>query len=159
MQRSFLTSSSSRAQNSDLTFSPRQTGPNRAETRRDTMASKQSELPSFTPSDYIKFFGAGALAATSTHGVRPSFTGIKETRLIMTGCYTNRRRQDKNPSRRWLKRLQHDPRRPHNRSKRRRLITAHRIWSHGSRVPRPRRRQVRRLRVLQEAIHCPCGWS
>lgn len=25
--------------------------------------------PNFTPSDYIKFFGAGALAATLTHGV------------------------------------------------------------------------------------------
>lgn len=33
------------------------------------MASKD-ELPNFTPSDYVKFFGAGALAATSTHGVR-----------------------------------------------------------------------------------------
>lgn len=28
-----------------------------------------SELPQFTPIDYVKFFGAGALAATSTHGV------------------------------------------------------------------------------------------
>ncbi|KEY67595.1 hypothetical protein S7711_08268 [Stachybotrys chartarum IBT 7711] len=32
------------------------------------MASKQTELPSFGFSDYAKFFGAGALAATSTHG-------------------------------------------------------------------------------------------
>lgn len=38
------------------------------------MASKQSEVPNFTPSDYVKFFGAGALAATSTHGVSASFT-------------------------------------------------------------------------------------
>lgn len=33
------------------------------------MATKQSEVPNFTISDYVKFFGAGALAATSTHGV------------------------------------------------------------------------------------------
>ena len=31
--------------------------------------AKQNELPSFTSSDYVKFFGAGALAATLTHGV------------------------------------------------------------------------------------------
>ncbi|KAG9254799.1 mitochondrial carrier domain-containing protein [Emericellopsis atlantica] len=30
--------------------------------------SKQTELPTFTASDYVKFFSAGALAATSTHG-------------------------------------------------------------------------------------------
>jgi hypothetical protein len=28
--------------------------------------------PDFTVSDYVKFFGAGALAATATHGVRTS---------------------------------------------------------------------------------------
>lgn len=33
------------------------------------MAPRSSELPDFTTSDYVKFFGAGALAATSTHGV------------------------------------------------------------------------------------------
>lgn len=33
------------------------------------MATKSNELPTFTASDYVKFFGAGALAATSTHGV------------------------------------------------------------------------------------------
>jgi solute carrier family 25 phosphate transporter 3 len=33
------------------------------------MATKQSETPNFTFSDYVKFFGAGALAATSTHAV------------------------------------------------------------------------------------------
>jgi solute carrier family 25 phosphate transporter 3 len=33
------------------------------------MATKQSDVPNFTISDYAKFFGAGALAATSTHGV------------------------------------------------------------------------------------------
>lgn len=31
--------------------------------------AKDTELPNFTPSDYVKFFGAGALAATLTHGV------------------------------------------------------------------------------------------
>lgn len=33
--------------------------------------SKQEEqqLPNYGPTDYIKFFGAGALAATLTHGV------------------------------------------------------------------------------------------
>lgn len=36
----------------------------------DQMAFKSNELPSFTVSDYVKFFAAGALAATSTHGVR-----------------------------------------------------------------------------------------
>lgn len=38
------------------------------------MASKLSPegiTPNFTLSDYAKFFGAGALAATTTHGVRP----------------------------------------------------------------------------------------
>lgn len=33
------------------------------------MSSKKNEVPNFTPSDYVKFFGAGALAATLTHGV------------------------------------------------------------------------------------------
>jgi solute carrier family 25 phosphate transporter 3 len=33
------------------------------------MATKSQELPTFTASDYLKFFGAGALAATSTHAV------------------------------------------------------------------------------------------
>lgn len=32
--------------------------------------SKQQELPNYGPTDYVKFFGAGALAATLTHGVR-----------------------------------------------------------------------------------------
>lgn len=32
------------------------------------MASKQDQVPKFTPTDYIKFFSAGALAATLTHG-------------------------------------------------------------------------------------------
>lgn len=33
--------------------------------------SKQEEqqLPNYGPTDYVKFFGAGALAATLTHGV------------------------------------------------------------------------------------------
>lgn len=31
--------------------------------------SKQDELPNYGPTDYAKFFGAGALAATLTHGV------------------------------------------------------------------------------------------
>jgi solute carrier family 25 phosphate transporter 3 len=30
----------------------------------------QNQLPDFSPSDYGKFFGAGALAATLTHAVR-----------------------------------------------------------------------------------------
>lgn len=36
--------------------------------------SKQQEqqLPNYGPTDYVKFFGAGALAATLTHGVRSS---------------------------------------------------------------------------------------
>lgn len=33
------------------------------------MASKSNQTPDFTAADYIKFFSAGALAATSTHGV------------------------------------------------------------------------------------------
>lgn len=28
------------------------------------------DLPNYGPTDYTKFFGAGALAATLTHGVR-----------------------------------------------------------------------------------------
>jgi solute carrier family 25 phosphate transporter 3 len=31
-----------------------------------------TQTPNFAPRDYVKFFGAGALAATLTHGVRPS---------------------------------------------------------------------------------------
>lgn len=31
-----------------------------------------TQTPYFAPRDYAKFFGAGALAATLTHGVRPS---------------------------------------------------------------------------------------
>lgn len=42
------------------------------------MASKD-ELPNFTVSDYVKFFAAGALAATSTHGV--SFHQLTPSRL------------------------------------------------------------------------------
>ncbi|KAM5343581.1 hypothetical protein ACJ41O_012118 [Fusarium nematophilum] len=41
------------------------------------MASKQSEVPNFTPSDYVKFFGAGALAATSTHGAATPIDVVK----------------------------------------------------------------------------------
>jgi len=33
------------------------------------MASPSDKTPDFTTTDYIKFFGAGALAATVTHGV------------------------------------------------------------------------------------------
>lgn len=33
------------------------------------MAPKKDELPAFGLGDYAKFFAAGALAATSTHGV------------------------------------------------------------------------------------------
>ena len=34
----------------------------------------KSDVPNFTPGDYVKFFGAGALAATLTHGVmHPSY--------------------------------------------------------------------------------------
>ena len=33
------------------------------------MSSKADATPNFTPGDYVKFFGAGALAATLTHGV------------------------------------------------------------------------------------------
>ena len=38
------------------------------------MSSAVEVTPTFTPSDYAKFFGAGALAATLTHGV--SITSI-----------------------------------------------------------------------------------
>lgn len=41
------------------------------------MASKPSELPTFTPSDYLKFFGAGALAATSTHAAATPIDVVK----------------------------------------------------------------------------------
>lgn len=36
-----------------------------------------SELPQFTPIDYVKFFGAGALAATSTHGAATPIDVVK----------------------------------------------------------------------------------
>lgn len=32
--------------------------------------TKEKITPDFTVGDYVKFFGAGALAATATHGVR-----------------------------------------------------------------------------------------
>ncbi|KAM3523754.1 hypothetical protein NHJ13051_004942, partial [Beauveria bassiana] len=32
------------------------------------MAAKQDKTPDFTLPDYLKFFSAGALAATLTHG-------------------------------------------------------------------------------------------
>lgn len=41
------------------------------------MAEKQSEVPNFTISDYVKFFGAGALAATSTHGAATPIDVVK----------------------------------------------------------------------------------
>ncbi|KND88342.1 Mitochondrial phosphate carrier protein [Tolypocladium ophioglossoides CBS 100239] len=40
------------------------------------MASKD-DLPNFTPRDYVKFFGAGALAATSTHGAATPIDVVK----------------------------------------------------------------------------------
>ncbi|KAM0283975.1 hypothetical protein ACHAQH_002170 [Verticillium albo-atrum] len=40
------------------------------------MATKD-ELPTFTISDYVKFFGAGALAATSTHGAATPIDVVK----------------------------------------------------------------------------------
>ncbi|KAL6859801.1 mitochondrial phosphate carrier protein [Amphichorda felina] len=39
--------------------------------------AKQNELPSFTSSDYVKFFGAGALAATLTHGAATPIDVVK----------------------------------------------------------------------------------
>ncbi len=33
------------------------------------LESPASDIPKFAPLDYVKFFGAGALAATLTHGV------------------------------------------------------------------------------------------
>lgn len=41
------------------------------------MASKSQELPTFTASDYLKFFGAGALAATSTHAAATPIDVVK----------------------------------------------------------------------------------
>ncbi|GJC79771.1 mitochondrial phosphate carrier protein [Colletotrichum tofieldiae] len=39
--------------------------------------STQTELPTFSPIDYAKFFGAGALAATSTHGAATPIDVVK----------------------------------------------------------------------------------
>ncbi|KAF4124820.1 solute carrier family 25 (mitochondrial phosphate transporter), member 3 [Geosmithia morbida] len=39
--------------------------------------AKENELPTFTLSDYAKFFGAGALAATSTHGAATPIDVVK----------------------------------------------------------------------------------
>lgn len=36
------------------------------------MALQQEVAPRFGAGDYVKFFGAGALAATLTHGVSPA---------------------------------------------------------------------------------------
>jgi hypothetical protein len=44
-----------------------------------TMASKGNDLPNFTGSDYVKFFSAGALAATSTHAVGYNKTPQRRT--------------------------------------------------------------------------------
>ncbi|KAG6003284.1 hypothetical protein E4U21_002211 [Claviceps maximensis] len=41
------------------------------------MASRSSELPSFGVSDYVKFFAAGALAATSTHAAATPIDVVK----------------------------------------------------------------------------------
>ncbi|GAB0132779.1 hypothetical protein EsDP_00001205 [Epichloe bromicola] len=41
------------------------------------MASKGNELPNFTISDYVKFFAAGALAATSTHAAATPIDVVK----------------------------------------------------------------------------------
>ncbi|KAL2211419.1 mitochondrial carrier [Sarocladium strictum] len=41
------------------------------------MASQSQELPTFTASDYLKFFGAGALAATSTHAAATPIDVVK----------------------------------------------------------------------------------
>ena len=45
------------------------------------MASKttppQTEVPTFSPLDYAKFFGAGALAATLTHGAATPIDVVK----------------------------------------------------------------------------------
>ncbi|PHH93217.1 hypothetical protein CDD83_10155 [Cordyceps sp. RAO-2017] len=41
------------------------------------MASKSGELPTFTASDYAKFFAAGALAATLTHGAATPIDVVK----------------------------------------------------------------------------------
>ncbi|KAJ1327566.1 solute carrier family 25 (mitochondrial phosphate transporter) member 3 [Microdochium nivale] len=41
------------------------------------MSSSQGITPNFTASDYVKFFGAGALAATSTHGAATPIDVVK----------------------------------------------------------------------------------
>ncbi|KAI5459160.1 mitochondrial carrier domain-containing protein [Mariannaea sp. PMI_226] len=41
------------------------------------MGDKQSQTPKFTLSDYVKFFGAGALAATSTHAAATPIDVVK----------------------------------------------------------------------------------
>ncbi|OAQ62860.1 mitochondrial phosphate carrier protein [Pochonia chlamydosporia 170] len=41
------------------------------------MATKSNELSNFTVSDYVKFFGAGALAATSTHAAATPIDVVK----------------------------------------------------------------------------------
>lgn len=43
-------------------------------------SAKQAELPTFSALDYTKFFGAGALAAMSTHAVCAS--GCLETEML-----------------------------------------------------------------------------
>ena len=57
-----------------------------------TLKSKD-EVPTFTPSDYVKFFGAGALAATLTHGVMdlpiPCQSGIKNITNQLTGRHAH----------------------------------------------------------------------
>ncbi|KAM0326535.1 hypothetical protein ACHAQA_006404 [Verticillium albo-atrum] len=40
-------------------------------------SASKDELPTFTISDYVKFFGAGALAATSTHGAATPIDVVK----------------------------------------------------------------------------------
>ncbi|KAI6467635.1 hypothetical protein MCOR14_005634 [Pyricularia oryzae] len=40
-------------------------------------AEKSSQLPTFAPSDYVKFFSAGALAATLTHGAATPIDVVK----------------------------------------------------------------------------------
>ncbi|KAK2589611.1 mitochondrial phosphate carrier protein [Conoideocrella luteorostrata] len=41
------------------------------------MAAKSDDLPNFTTSDYVKFFAAGALAATSTHAAATPIDVVK----------------------------------------------------------------------------------
>lgn len=48
--------------------------------------SKEDDLPNYGPVDYVKFFGAGALAATLTHGVRqPGHPSAKLRTTSMLG--------------------------------------------------------------------------